>query len=62
MNHVRIAMDQAADLILGAYRQAAAQGLLPEHPFTSAPVEIPKDVKNGDLLPPSPCRPPSRWA
>ena len=54
MNHVRIAMDQAADLILGAYRQAAAQGLLPEHPFTSAPVEI--------LLPPSPCRPPSRWA
>lgn len=49
MNHVRIAMDQAADLILGAYRQAAAQGLLPEHPFTSAPVEIPKDVKNGDF-------------
>ncbi len=49
MNHVRIAMDQVADLILGAYRQAAAQGLLPEHPFTSAPVEIPKDVKNGDF-------------
>ena len=41
MNHVRIAMDQAADLILGAYRQAAAQGLLPVPPVTSAPVEIP---------------------
>ena len=49
MNHVHSAMEQAAGLILSAYQQAAAQGLLPEHSFSSVPVEIPKDVKNGDF-------------
>lgn len=48
MNYVMTAMEQASDLILKAYHQAEAQGLLPSHPFDSAPVEVPKDIKNGD--------------
>lgn len=48
MNHVYNAMEQAGSLILNAYRQAAEQGALPAYPFEKAPVEIPKDVKNGD--------------
>ena len=49
MNHVLNAKEQAQSLILKAYRQAAEEGLLPSHPFDTAPVEIPKDVKNGDF-------------
>ena len=49
MNHVLNAKEQAQSLILKAYRQAAEVGLLPSHPFETAPVEIPKDVKNGDF-------------
>ncbi len=49
MNHVLNAKEQAQSLILKAYRQAAEEGLLPSHPFETAPVEIPKDVKNGDF-------------
>ena len=49
MNHVLNAKEQAQSLILNAYRQAAEEGLLPSHPFETAPVEIPKDVKNGDF-------------
>lgn len=48
MNHVQNAMEQAAGLILNAYHRAVAQGALPDHPFEKAPVEIPKDGKNGD--------------
>ena len=49
MNHVLNAKEQAQSLILKAYRQAAEEGLLPSHPLETAPVEIPKDVKNGDF-------------
>ena len=49
MNHVLNAKEQAQSLILKAYRQAAEEGLLPSYPFETAPVEIPKDVKNGDF-------------
>ena len=49
MNHVLNAKEQAQSLILNAYRMAAEEGLLPSHPFETAPVEIPKDVKNGDF-------------
>ena len=49
MNHVLNAKEQAQSLILNAYRKAAEEGLLPSHPFETAPVEIPKDVKNGDF-------------
>ena len=49
MNHVLNAKEQAQSLILKAYRQAAEEGQLPSHPFETAPVEIPKDVKNGDF-------------
>ena len=49
MNHVLNAKEQAQSLILNAYRKAAEEGLLPSYPFETAPVEIPKDVKNGDF-------------
>ena len=48
MNHVSHAMEQASALILKAYEKAAASGQLPQAQFEKAPVEIPKDVKNGD--------------
>ena len=37
MNHVLNAKEQAQSLILKAYRQAAEEGLLPSHPFETAP-------------------------
>ena len=42
MNHVLNAKEQAQSLILKAYRQAAEEGLLPSHPFETAPVEMPQ--------------------
>ncbi len=45
---IRAARDQAAALIHAAYERAAAQGVLPAGVEVTAPVEIPKDPKNGD--------------
>ncbi len=45
---VQRAKDQAAELTMQAYRAAAAAGQLPQAEIASAPVEIPKDTRNGD--------------
>ncbi len=45
---VQRAKDQAAELTMQAYRTAAAAGQLPQAEIASAPVEIPKDTRNGD--------------
>ena len=46
---IQNAKDQAAKLTMDAYRAAVAQGKLPEAEVKGAPVEIPKDTKNGDF-------------
>ena len=46
---IQNAKDQAAKLTMDAYRAAVAQGTLPEAEVKGAPVEIPKDTKNGDF-------------
>jgi len=46
---IQNAKDQAAALTLAAYRSAAQAGKLPQAEVKTAPVEIPKDTKNGDF-------------
>ena len=46
---IQKAKDQAAELATNAYRKAVADGALPEAKIAKAPVEIPKDTKNGDF-------------
>ncbi|MDY3280907.1 arginine--tRNA ligase [Dysosmobacter sp.] len=46
---IQNAKDQAARLTMDAYRAAVARGKLPEADVKGAPVEIPKDTKNGDF-------------
>ncbi|MCI2055635.1 MAG: arginine--tRNA ligase [Oscillibacter sp.] len=46
---IQNAKDQAAQLTMAAYQAAAAAGTLPQADVKSAPVEIPKDTKNGDF-------------
>lgn len=46
---IQKAKEQAAELAMDAYRKAAADGVLPEAEIAKAPVEIPKDTKNGDF-------------
>ena len=46
---IQNAKDQAAGLTMAAYRAAAAAGRLPDAPVQGAPVEIPKDARNGDF-------------
>ena len=45
---IQNAKDQAARLTMEAYRAAVAASKLPEADVKQAPVEIPKDTKNGD--------------
>jgi len=49
INMIQNAKDQAAQLTMDAYRAAVAAGKLPEADVQRAPVEIPKDTKNGDF-------------
>jgi len=46
---IQRAKEQAAGLTMDAYRAAAAAGRLPQAEVAQAPVEIPKDTKNGDF-------------
>ena len=46
---IQRAEDQAAELAISAYRAAVADGQLPQADIQRAPVEIPKDPKNGDF-------------
>ncbi|MCI2057827.1 MAG: arginine--tRNA ligase [Oscillibacter sp.] len=46
---IELAKKQAARLTLDAYRAAAAAGKLPQADVKTAPVEIPKDTRNGDF-------------
>jgi len=46
---IQKAKDQAAELAMNAYRKAVADGALPDAEIAKAPVEIPKDTKNGDF-------------
>ncbi len=46
---IQRAKDQAAELAMNAYRKAVSDGVLPEAEIAKAPVEIPKDTKNGDF-------------
>ncbi len=46
---IQKAKDQAAGLAMSAYRAAVADGSLPQADVREAPVEIPKDTKNGDF-------------
>ncbi|MEG1988893.1 MAG: arginine--tRNA ligase [Oscillibacter sp.] len=48
-NMIQNAKDQAASLVLTAYRKAVAAEALPTADVKSAPVEIPKDTSNGDF-------------
>jgi arginyl-tRNA synthetase len=48
INMIQNAKDQAAQLTMAAYQAAVAAGKLPEADVQRAPVEIPKDTKNGD--------------
>ena len=48
INMIQNAKDQAAELVMRAYRAAVADGTLPQAEVKSAPVEIPKDTANGD--------------
>ncbi|MBE6962772.1 MAG: arginine--tRNA ligase [Ruminococcaceae bacterium] len=45
---IQNAKDQVAQLTMTAYQAAVAAGKLPEAELQRAPVEIPKDTKNGD--------------
>jgi len=45
---IQNAKDQVSRLVMAAYDAAAADGTLPEGEVKSAPVEIPKDARNGD--------------
>ena len=45
---IQNAKDQVAQLTMTAYQTAVAAGKLPEAEVQRAPVEIPKDTKNGD--------------
>ena len=49
INMIQNAKDQAAQLTMAAYQAAVAAGKLPEADVQRAPVEIPKDTKNGDF-------------
>ncbi len=49
INMIENAKKQAAELAMGAYRAAVADGTLPEAEVKTAPVEIPKDTANGDF-------------
>lgn len=46
---IKKAEDQVAELAMEAYRAAADAGQLPQADIRHAPVEIPKDPKNGDF-------------
>ena len=46
---IQRAREQAAELTMAAYHAAAAAGKLPQAEVRSAPVEIPKDARNGDF-------------
>ncbi len=48
MNHIQIAMTQAADLIRKAYDAAVVKGELPQAEVRPVQIEIPKDLRNGD--------------
>ncbi len=48
MNHIQIAMTQAADLIRRAYEAAVAKEELPQAEVRPVQIEIPKDLRNGD--------------
>ena len=45
---IQNAKDQVAQLTMAAYQSAVTAGKLPEAEVQRAPVEIPKDTKNGD--------------
>lgn len=47
-NLVESAKRQLADLVLGAYRRAADDGVLPMSDDITVSVEIPRDLRNGD--------------
>ncbi len=49
INMIQQAKRPAAELTLRAYQAAAAAGKLPDAPVNKAPVEIPKDHRNGDF-------------
>ena len=49
LHMIQKAKAQAAELTMSAYRKAVADNALPEAEIASAPVEIPKDTKNGDF-------------
>ncbi|MGN0964214.1 arginine--tRNA ligase [Dysosmobacter sp. HCP28S3_G4] len=49
INMIQNAKDQAASLTMAAYQAAAAAGKLPQAEVKTAPVEIPKDTRNGDF-------------
>ena len=46
---IQKAKDQASELAMDAYRRAVGDGVLPGGEIARAPVEIPKDTKNGDF-------------
>ena len=46
---IQKAKDQAAELAMAAYGKAVSDGALPQAEIAKAPVEIPKDTKNGDF-------------
>ncbi len=48
INMIQSAKDEIAALTMAAYRAAAADGTLPQADVPAAPVEIPKDLANGD--------------
>ncbi len=48
MNMIQSAKNQVAELTVGAYRSAAAEGLLPAGVEAVPAVDIPKDTANGD--------------
>ncbi len=48
-NMVQNAKDQASALAMAAYQAAAADGTLPQAEVRTAPVEIPRDIANGDF-------------
>lgn len=47
-NLVESAKRQLADLVLGAYKRAADDGVLPLSDDITVSVEIPRDLRNGD--------------
>ena len=48
-NPRKAALDTARELLTGALNAAVADGSLPEAPLPEFIVEIPADVKNGDI-------------